>query len=341
MASVRKYRDGYRAHICVKGVRGSATFRTKREAEAWAFKRTQEIEQDQTNKPIGEKTTLGEVLNRYGKEVSPTKRGKRWELIRVAAFQNDENFPSKTPIAQVTAEDLGFWRDQRLKTVGASTVVREFTLLSHVFETARREWKMIEKNPVSDVRRPRQPDHRERIISPSEIRQMLSVLGYPFKHCGSVKQASAATFLMGLRTGMRAGEICKLKWSDVKDDHYTITGTEIGAGKTGRRVMPMVYQVRRLFDLMKGWDDVYVFAVQRTSLDEIFRRHRDRIGLSGFTFHDSRHTAATRISKQVDVLTLCKLFGWKSTTQALTYYNPTPEQMRKQMEGKRTKSRAS
>ena len=105
--------------------------------------------------------------------------------------------------------------------------------------------------------------------------------------------------------------------------------------------MPMVYQVRRLFDLMKGWDDVYVFAVQRTSLDEIFRRHRDRIGLSGFTFHDSRHTAATRISKQVDVLTLCKLFGWKSTTQALTYYNPTPEQMRKQMEGKRTKSRAS
>jgi hypothetical protein len=28
------------------------------------------------------------------------------------------------------------------------------------------------------------------------------------------------------------------------------------------------------------------------------------------------------LAPRVDVLTLCKIFGWSSTTQALTYFNP-------------------
>lgn len=36
MASIAKYRDGYRAQVYVKGVRRSQTFRTQREAGAWA-----------------------------------------------------------------------------------------------------------------------------------------------------------------------------------------------------------------------------------------------------------------------------------------------------------------
>lgn len=59
------------------------------------------------------------------------------------------------------------------------------------------------------------------------------------------------------------------------------------------------------------------------SLDANFRKYRARAGLSGFTFHDTRHTAATMLSHKVDVLTLCKIFGWSNTSQALTYYNPT------------------
>ena len=49
-----------------------------------------------------------------------------------------------------------------------------------------------------------------------------------------------------------------------------------------------------------------------------------RAGLSGFTFHDTRHTAATWIGRSVklQLLELCKMFGWTSTTRALVYYNP-------------------
>lgn len=43
MASIRKYPKGYRAQVYIKGQRDSGTFRTRREAEAWAFQREEEL----------------------------------------------------------------------------------------------------------------------------------------------------------------------------------------------------------------------------------------------------------------------------------------------------------
>jgi len=78
-----------------------------------------------------------------------------------------------------------------------------------------------------------------------------------------------------------------------------------------------------LIERMRGWDETLVFGLKSASLDALFRRYRERAGLSGFTWHDARHTAATRLAGRVDVLTLCKIFGWSSTKMALTYYNPS------------------
>ena len=38
------------------------------------------------------------------------------------------------------------------------------------------------------------------------------------------------------------------------------------------------------------------------------------------------------LARRLDVLTLCKMFGWKSTSQALTYYNPTAGQITRMLE---------
>jgi hypothetical protein len=74
---------------------------------------------------------------------------------------------------------------------------------------------------------------------------------------------------------------------------------------------------------MKGWDAVSVLGIKSQTLDALFRRARDRAGLAGFTFHDSRRNAATSISRRVDPLMLCRIFGWKKADQALTYYAPS------------------
>ena len=78
----------------------------------------------------------------------------------------------------------------------------------------------------------------------------------------------------------------------------------------------------RTIELMRGFDKELVFGLKTQSLDAMFRKYRQRAGLDGFTFHDSRHTAATRLAQRLHVLDLCKMFGWTSTTRALVYYNP-------------------
>ncbi|HZZ11382.1 MAG TPA: integrase, partial [Paraburkholderia sp.] len=45
MASITPYKDGWRAQISVLGERDSGTFRTQREAKAWAAAREHEIRQ--------------------------------------------------------------------------------------------------------------------------------------------------------------------------------------------------------------------------------------------------------------------------------------------------------
>ena len=328
MASISKYGKGYRAQVFVQGVRDSATFRTKREAEAWAFQRESEIRSPKNHTSH----TLADALNRYRDEVSPTKRGERWEIVRISAFLKEPALPTSRPLPELTPDDFGRWRDARLKVVAPGTVLREGALLSAVLETARREWKWMIVNPFSDMRKPASPDHREVIITPWQAIKMLRVMGYRRSPCKSTTQAVCVAFLLAMRTGMRAGEICKLKWDDVKNGFARVTGLEKGAGKTGKRDIPLVRKSSRLIESMRGWDTVYVFGLSSQTLDALFRRYRMRAGLEGFTFHDTRHTAATMLSGKLDVLTLCKMFGWKSTTQALTYFNPTPDQIRKQLE---------
>ena len=317
MAKPVKTPYGYSIQIYVNGVRESKTLPTMREVKAWAARRETELRDDSHKKPA-EKTTLKQVLERYRDEVSPTKRGERWEFVRINAMIKHASLPINKPMTHCTPDAIGQWRDARLQVVSAGSVLRDIGLLSAVLETARREWRIIESNPLKDVRKPRSPDHRNTIITRQQIKLILKQLDYSaFKPVRSVSQAIALCFLLAMRTGMRAGELCSLTWLNVKDDYCILPVT-----KTVPREVPLGYDAIRIIKRMQGWDKERVFGVNSNTLDAMFRRARLRAGLEGFVFHDTRHTAATMLAKKVDVLTLCKIFGWSSTSQALTYFNP-------------------
>jgi integrase len=203
------------------------------------------------------------------------------------------------------------------------------TLLSHVFEVMRRDWKWIEVNPMRDVKRPAEPDHREVIITGPQIRRMLRQLGWrgSKQPVRTVSQAVAVCFLTALMTGMRAGELCALKWLDIKEHHARLHTSKSGKG----RGVPLTKAAKRTIGLMQGFDDVQVFGLSSQTLDALFRRNRDRAGLVGFTFHDARHTAATAIAQRLHVLELCKVFGWSNTKRALVYFNPKMSDLARRM----------
>lgn len=328
MASIKPHpAGGFRAFVCVNGIRESKVLKGKREAQQWAAARELELHETGGKSPAV-KYTLADALERYRDEVSPTKRGGRWEAVRINAFLHMCALRVKSPIGSITTNDLGAWRDDRLRSVSAGTVLREIALLSAVFECCRAEWKWIKANPISDMRRPKEPDHRDVVITMLQVKAMLRVMGHRYGPCKRSSQAVARAFLLALRTGMRAGEITKMRWEQVKEDFVTLPVT-----KTKPRDVPLEPKARRIIESMQGWDDVLVFGLTPQTLDALFRRYRVKAGLDGFTFHDSRHTAATWMAQRLDVLTLCKMFGWKNPAQAMVYYNPTASDIAKRLAG--------
>lgn len=333
MSSIVKRGMKWRAQISVLGQRDSSVFSTKREAESWAARRETELRNIKKT-AVGERHTLLDALRRYAENESTTKRGERWEILRLKAFES-HSLPLSKKIGAVGTDDLAVWRDSRLATVGSGTVLRELNLLGSVFEAARREWRWIDHNPVRDLRKPSEPAHRQIVIGRWQIKRVLRQLGYRGK-VQSISQSVACCFLLALRTGMRAGELCGLTWDRVHDGYCSLVMTKNGKA----RDVPLTPKALAIIDNMRGFDPVLVFGLMTQTLDALFRRARTRAGLDGFTFHDSRHTAATWISGRMQsngiaaqqaVFDLCRMFGWTKIDQALVYYNASAADIAKRI----------
>ncbi len=331
MATPQKTAQGtWRVQIEVRGVRESNTLPTRREAIEWRDRRSSEL-RAVTDGQAGTVYTLKQAMRKYAEEVSPTKRGQRWEVIRLKAYEGAEHgLPINKPLAKFTDDEVQAWRDRRLLTNSRGTVIRDMTLMDSVLQAARLEWKWIKANPVRDVRKPTRPEHRKRLISGRETRRVLRALGYTRGPVRTVSHAVALAFLVALATGMRAGEVCGLRWADMREMYGTAHNVKAREAGVSRDV-PLSPVARKLIERLRGWDDDLVFGVGAATLDALFRRARKKAGLEGFTFHDSRHTAATRLAGRLHILELCLMFGWKNTSQALTYYNMPAAQIARRL----------
>jgi integrase len=314
MASYRKLPSGlWRAEVFKLGVRDSSSFQTKAAAVAWATETEAEILARKRGQVV--RKTLRFALERYAREVSPTKANERREKTRILYFCSDEfglPFVDKA-VEDVTPDDLGRWRDARLKAVTGATIDRDMNLLSAVFTTCVREWGYARSNPMSGTRRPPPAKPRDRLITWREIRAVLRALGWSMSEPVTLQQEAGFAFLMALHTGMRASEVLRAE--------YRPLVAYLSTTKNGdERIVPLSRRAQRLARWCPN------FTVSSASLVTLFRRARDRAGVSGFTFHDSRATALTRMSKRVDVMTLAKISGHRDVNLLLsTYYRDSPE----------------
>jgi integrase len=316
MATPKKTPQGtYRVLVCVKDHRDSKTFPTKREAQTWAARRETELRLI-SNGQVNKLKTAADAMLRYSEEVSPTHKGERWEVVRLTKMARE--FPHVF-LDKLMDDHVIEWRDKRLTEVGPASVLREMKLLSSVFEQCRRDWKWIEVNPCKDVRKPSAPAHRSRLINRQEIKTMLRELGYPRRDLP--RHAVAHAFLLALRTGMRQGELAAIRWEDVKAKELRLHDTKNGSV----RDVPLPAKAVRIIGRMRGYDQYSMFAIGSASIDTHFRNAKTRAGLTGFTWHDSRHTAATWIgrSSKLNVLEMCAMFGWSDPKMAMVYFNPS------------------
>ncbi|MEQ0924079.1 site-specific integrase [Acinetobacter schindleri] len=289
----------------------SRTFDTMRDARAWA----QETEVRLRNEKalVFNHINFRQALEQYRDTVTIKKKGATQEIDKINFIL--KHMDCDMPLEDVDKELLVQWRENRLEKVKSATVRREMIVLGAFFTWCVESKLWIPKSPLDDVKIPKDSDHRERVISDSEIQSMCSVLSENMKKL----------FLFALETGMRQGEITDLTWDRVFISKRYL---KLVKTKNGRpREVPLGRVALGILQDIGVKKSGSVFGMKPQDVSTAFMKARIEAGLDGFTFHDARHTAATRIALKIPVLDLCKMFGWSNPKRAMVYYNPTASEI--------------
>lgn len=153
---------------------------------------------------------------------------------------------------------------------------------------------------------------------------------------------------LALRTGMRIGEICALRWKDISFSDETIcvsntvqriknidsqcdskTVLMIGSPKSdkSRRTIPLMPDIAALFrKFYQNEPEYFVLTgsencMEPRKLQRYLRRYTKACNIEGIHFHTLRHTFATRcVEVGFDIKTLSEVLGHASISVTLERY---------------------
>jgi integrase len=200
-------------------------------------------------------------------------------------------------------------------------------------------WGMWDgENPIKKVKLPRLNNRRERFLSQKEAKLLLEELQ-------KVSPQLHDMSLLGLHTGMRAGEIFALKWGHVDFENGLIHIADPKSGRARKAFMtPTVKEM--LLKLKAGEPEGYLFQSRVggpiQSVSHAFDRAVRRLGFNNgitdprqkVTFHTLRHTFASWLALQnTPILTIKELLGHQSLAMTERYSHLSPDQKRQAVDG--------
>lgn len=303
---MRKRGDKWRVEVYKNGQRKSKTCKTKAEATQWALEEEKKLElQEQGLQP---ETVLADVVERYLREITPTKRGIRHETLRLNKFARHPI--CNKFIGDVTRKDFELWIAEREKEVSGESIRRELSTIRNIFNIAVERWNYIEKNPMIGLVLPKGSPPRTQRYSDEEIERLLYVSSY-HDTLKTVRARTGAAMLFAIETAMRAGEICGLTWDNVDFEDRTAY-LPITKNGSSRRV-PLSKKAIAILERLKEevGNTGTCFQIESKSLDATFRKLKKMAMCEHLHFHDTRREALTRLAKKVDVMTLAKISGHK------------------------------
>lgn len=238
------------------------------------------------------KLTLDDLLSRYEREVTPTKRGERFERSRIGTMRKHEI--AKVRLCDLSGADIAKYRNERLTVVKGATVRRELVILRHLFEVARSEWGIpLTTNPTGSIKIPKDSRPRDRRLEDGEAERLLNAIG----------ERTACylrpLILLAIETGMRRGELLSVRWKDGDLKARTI---RLHRTKNDEpRVVPLTPQaVDVLSSLSRTTEQSrlrlsnYLFPMKANAVRLAWERLRMRAGIKDLRLHDLRHEAVSR-----------------------------------------------
>ena len=318
MASFRQRNNKWQARISRDGHPYQVkTFEAKADAERWA--RSIESEMDKGHffsVSEAQRTTLGDVIERYLVEVTPRMKSATEDTIRLKALIRKPI--AKWSMANLSAARVAAFRDERLAEVSAGTVIRELAYLSSIVNHARREWGINVPNPVQMVRKPPSPPARGRVLTDAEISILLKV----FEPVGRRSHWVTPIVELALETAMRRGELLSLRWENINLKTRTayLSTTKNGDSRT----VPLSSNALHVLEKLPRHLSGEVFPLNAAALNAAFKRGLSRSGLEDIRFHDLRRTAITKMAEKLpNVIELAAVSGHKSLMVLKGYYRPS------------------
>ena len=225
MASIRRRGKGYQVQIRRLGHKPvSKTFLLRSDAERWA--RAAEIDADRglLGNQICPKTRLAELLKRYLDTYVPHLKSQKQttSLTRLMIGRLGHLL-----VAAIDSPTLATYRDKRLLLVSSQTVRKEIDIVRRVLRLANEEWGLLLPYGVPSIHMPRQPSGRERRVGDAELIRIYS-------HLTPVMQLAVQ---IAVSTGMRRGEVAKIKVDDLNEADSSLLVPETKTGK--RRIVPL------------------------------------------------------------------------------------------------------
>jgi integrase len=280
----------------------SKTFRTKRDATDWARSTEDEMVRGVYISRAGaERLTVKEALQRYLKEVTPTKKPTTQRSEKITA-EHLAGFLGKYSMAALSSELVASYRDHRIAAGKSNNTVRiELALLSNLFTIAIQEWGLgLTHNPVSAIRKPSPGKGRDRRLNQAEEKRLLQAVD---QHSNPML---GWIVRIAIETGMRQSEILNLRTAqvdllsrvarltDTKNNSARTVPLSMGAASAFKAALENPLRPKTsdlIFFGEPGKDGVcrpYQFA-------KIWAGIKESVQIGDLHFHDLRHEAVSRL----------------------------------------------
>tara|TARA_A100001037_G_scaffold32100_1_gene25235 strand:+ start:13461 stop:14441 length:981 start_codon:yes stop_codon:yes gene_type:complete len=288
MASITKRQNKWQVRIRLSNYPTvTKTFNKKSHALQWARETEIQIEKGLLTTGYDKaEDNLRVVLERYLSEVTPSKKGHKVEGIRLKKLMRDPI--AATKFGYLKPSHLIKYRNQRLKEVSASTVKKELNILSHVFETAIKEWDMpINGNPIRQITKPKENKPRDRRLENDEEERLLL-------SCSQSRNPYLLPFIIvATETTMRRGELLQLERQHLNLNNRTayLPMTKNGDSRTVPLSTRAIAALNKIPIHISG----KVFPVSETALRGLWNRACRRAGINNLHLHDLRHEGTSRL----------------------------------------------
>ncbi len=294
----------------------------------------------QAEAPRSTRRTVPELLDRFVAHLEARGRTPRTvaEARRTASRVLGPALPMR--VSRLTTEDVdALWTRLSREGAAPASVRRYHAVLSAALELAV-DWEWIPANPAKRAHPP--PLRRREIDLPSvvEVRSLIANVAAR----GELGERLAALLLILATTGMRRGEACGLRWSDVDLDAGTIrvrrsiwrVAGELGEGppKSGRE--RTITPAPEVMAWLRGWrettqpsnarcwvvsrDPSGLRPINPDTLTSAVHRAARALGIDVHV-HTLRHWAATEmVGSGVSVADAAAVLGHASPRMILEVY---------------------